>query len=337
MWKSGQRVFGQKGNDQVWYTGTVRHIDGERCYVIFDDGDDGFVASANLKPLELHPDDTVFARLPMDGEYKPAKVVAWDDEKVRVKWPSGDEDWTSFGMIRLQPESKKKVAVRGNVYAEGDRVFACWHDLFWYPGVVVATEADQYHILFDDGQQAPTTADRIKPLEFDVGDRIFCRWKGGPEYFPGEITERRGEVIHVNYDDGDDETTSIRLVRLQRDEWFPPSEQINFSAGDRVLGCWLDAHWYPGVVLSVDGKRLHVLFDDGDQGLLTPDKVRDLDIKVGDRVHCRYKGGATYHPGDITSKQGEVIHIQYDDGSEETTSIRLVRIASDSSADLRST
>jgi len=334
MWNTGQRVFGQKGSEQFWYTGTVRHIDGERCYVIFDDGDDALLDAAQLKALDLHVGDGVFARLPMEADFKPAKVVAWDDDKVNVQWVSGEENWTSFGMIRLQPQTAVPAETHGQSANAGDRVFACWHDLFWYPGVVVAVNGDQHHVMFDHGNQAMVTGDRVKELALEPGARVFCRRQGGPEFLPGEITQRRGEVIQVRYEDGEEETTSLRLVRLERDDWFPPSKLANIHKGDRILGCWFDLHWYPGVVLSIDGKRLHVLFDDGDQALLTPDKVRALDIKVGDRVWCRFKGGPVYYAGEVMKKQGEVIHIHYEDGDEETTSLRLIRIQMDSSADL---
>jgi Domain of unknown function (DUF4537)/DNA repair protein Crb2 Tudor domain len=211
MWKSGQRVFARKDNDQIWHTGTVRHVDGERCYVIFDDGDDALLVSANLAALELHAGDRIFARLPMDAEFKPAKVVAWDDEKVQVQWADGTQDWTSYGMIQLQPEARAELR-------EGDRVFGCWNDDHWYPGVVLSPqEENQVHVLFDDGDQAILAPDKLRPLEVNVGDHVSCRYKGGLAYFPGEVTEKRGEVVHIRYDDGEEETTSIRLVRVQID------------------------------------------------------------------------------------------------------------------------
>jgi hypothetical protein len=335
MWKIGDRVFGRKGIEPNWYTGTVRHIDGDRCYVIFDDGDDALLEAAKLKKLDLNPDDRIFARMPMELEFRPAKVVAWDDDKVRVQWANGEEDWTSFGMIRLEPEAKPKPAVREHRWREGDRVFACWHDLFWYPGVIIGPNGAQFHVLLDDGNQGFVSGDRLKPLALDAGEHVFCRWKGGPEFFPAEVTRCEGsEVIHVTYDDGDEETTSIRLLRVQRDEWFPPTEVDNLHEGDRIFACWFDGHWYPGVVLALDGKRVHILFDDGDQAQLTPDKVRPLEIKVGDHVFCRFKGGPAYYPGEVTKKRGEVLHIHYDDGEDETTSVRLVRLQIDSSADV---
>jgi hypothetical protein len=329
MLKVGERVFARKGQEDHWYTGTIRHVDGERFYVIFDDGDDALLESKRLKSLDLHIGDQVFARLPMELEFKPGRIVAWDDDKVRLHWADGGEDWTSYGMIRWQPnvQIKALTAPAEECWTAGDRVFACWHDLFWYPAVILTNNGDKYHVILDNGNQALVSGERMRRLHLEAGDKILARWKGGPEYYGGEIASSNGEVIHIHYDDGDEEMTSVRLVRLQRDEWFPPAGPASVQEGDRVLACWFDFHWYPGVVLTVDGQRIHVFFDDGDQATLTPDKVRPLDIKVGDRLFCRYKGGPAYYPGEVMRKRGEVIRIHYDDGDEETTSIRLVRIA----------
>ena len=41
----------------------------------------------------------------------------------------------------------------------------------------------------------------------------------------------------------------------------------------------------------VTGKRVHILFDDGDQAMVTPEKIKPLSFQVGDRLCCRRKGG----------------------------------------------
>src|SRR5262249_43721303 len=133
----------------------------------------------------------------------------------------------------------------------------------------------------------------------------------------------------IHYDDGDRETTLLRLLRLERDDWLPEVEPPDLAAGDRVLGCWFDGFWYPGIILSVEGQRVHVLFDDNDQAMLTWDKVRPLDVTVGDRVFCRFKGGPFYHPGEVVRQHGERIFVAYEDGREEWSSVRLIRLELD--------
>src|ERR1700676_954344 len=131
MWKVGDRVFGRKGSEQFWYAGTVRHLDGDRCYVIFEDGDDALVEVRKLIALELQKGDRVFARQPREAEFAPGEVLDWDADKVRVSWDHGADNWTSYSMIRLQPDARGKPVVRKSAWPAGERIFACWHDLFW--------------------------------------------------------------------------------------------------------------------------------------------------------------------------------------------------------------
>jgi hypothetical protein len=338
MWNIGDRVWGQKGSDGSWCSGIVRHLDDEsRAYVIFED-DDALLEDAKIRPFSAQAHQRVVARLPLESEFRQATILECADDKVRVRFADGAEDWTSYAMVRLpaqQASGSAIVPAAGErsepqaAWQTGDRVFAAWHDLFWYSGTVLDIRGEQVHVVFDQGNQALVVPERVRGLDLEAGERVFGRYKGGPEFFLGQVTDRKGEVVHVQYDDGDEETTLIRLLRLERDEWLPPSEIASVRQGDRVLGSWFDGHWYPGIVLTVDGKRTHVMFDDGDQAVLTADKVRVLDVKVGDHIFCRYQGGPAYFPGVVTTKDGEIIHIQYDDGDEETTSLRLIRLPAD--------
>jgi hypothetical protein len=331
MWKIGDRVLGKRLDENYWYPGTVRHTDGSRFYVIFDDGEDALAADDQLKPLTLRPGDRAFVRFGEDRTYVPGTVTAREGDNVCVRLEGGREDWVGLAQLRFQPGARPAAppppstspALRREV---GERVLACWHDLCWYPGLILNVSGEQCLIVFDDGNQGLIAADKVRPLTVGEGDRVWCRWKGGPTYYPGEITDLKGEVVHIKYDDGDEETTLLRLVRLERDDWFPMGALAEFGEGERVLACWYDLNWYPGVIVSITGKRVHILFDDGDQAMVTPDRIKALAFKLGDRLCCRRKGGPIYYPGEITRISGEVIQISYDDGEEETTSIRFIRI-----------
>ncbi len=329
MWKVGDRVLGRRHEDVYWYPGTVRHIDGDRCYVIFDDGEDALVGRDNLRAIDLQVGDRVFARTAAGRAYTAASVTGRKGDELRLQYDDGTSAWTPLALVRVRTEASPPppaAAPEGPPRAIGERVLACWDDLYWYPGMVFAVTGEQYHVIFDDGNQALVRGERLRPLTVKVGDRVWCRWQGGPAYHAGVIASKTGEVIHVNYDDGDEENTLLRLVRLERDDWLPAGEMTGVAEGSRVLACWFDQNWYPGVVVSVHGKRLHILFDDGDQAMVTPDRIKPLELKVGDRVCVRHKGGPIYYPGEITRISGEVIQVSYDDGVEETTSIRFLRI-----------
>ncbi len=102
---------------------------------------------------------------------------------------------------------------------------------------------------------------------------------------------------------------------------------MEWKVGDRVLADWThDAYWYPATIRNVDGERFYIRFDDGDKEWVTSDRLMQIDIEVGDRVHCRWKEGAYYYPGRVASIDGERIHVHYDDGDKERTTISFARV-----------
>lgn len=57
---------------------------------------------------------------------------------------------------------------------------------------------------------------RITSENLTVGSRVFGNWQRRGLYYPGKITDRRGDTITILYDDGDRETTTIAVVRVKR-------------------------------------------------------------------------------------------------------------------------
>jgi hypothetical protein len=104
-----------------------------------------------------------------------------------------------------------------------------------------------------------------------------------------------------------------------------PAKQ--FKAGDRVLARWgPEKFWYAGTVREVKGTRYVIGFDDGDKQETPGEEVIADDIKVGDKVQGNFKRAGKYFPGKITTRTGDQIHIKYDDGDEEDTTIGMVRV-----------
>jgi|SRR5687768_923043 len=102
----------------------------------------------------------------------------------------------------------------------GDRVLAVWpvEEEWWYPGTVVAVDGELFDVRYDDGDQARLSAPQMKSLEINAGARVFGRWKGGGQYYPGRISTAAGEAIHILYDDGDQEDTVVAMVRVHQDD-----------------------------------------------------------------------------------------------------------------------
>jgi len=102
----------------------------------------------------------------------------------------------------------------------GDRVLAYWpaEAGWWYPATVIGTGEGQTLVQYDDGDRAPLTDDQLRPLRLGTGSRVYGRWQAGQYYYPGQITQTTGSAIHVGYDDGDEEWTTVGMVRIQQDD-----------------------------------------------------------------------------------------------------------------------
>jgi len=328
MWNTGNRVLANRPPDDFWYPATIRHIKDDRYFVIYDDGEDGFVSAKQMMPLNLEVGARLFAQRASATEYQPAEIIDKQGDDLHVAFDAGGMQWTPPAKVRVQPgmPHKSSPQVQELSWTIGDRVLACWFDLFWYTGAILSVEGSQVKVVFDHGGFAHLPGHHVHALELMPGLAVQGRWRAGPEFYPGKIDRIDGEIAHVVYDDGDEETTLIRLLRVERDDWLPDPGEQELGTGDRVFGLFFDGFWYPGIILSIDHKRLHVLFDDNDQAKLTWEKVKPLELSVGDRIFCRWKGGEFYFAGEIKRKKGERIFVNYDDGREEWTSVRLVRV-----------
>jgi len=98
-------------------------------------------------------------------------------------------------------------------WQEGDRILGQWGDGYWYPGIISEASGDGFNVSFDDGDTAVLPASKIRAINWTVGTRVQCNWKGGGKYYSGTITEMDGESIHISYDDGDQEDSTISFCR----------------------------------------------------------------------------------------------------------------------------
>lgn len=329
MWKVGDRVLATRKPGIYAYPGTLRHQNQNRYYVIFDDGEDGFAEEEELLPLKIDSGDHVYVNLPEFSGFQSAKVLSVRGDEIQVRCEDGENRLVSVKNVRVHLEAWKQPQFLEDTptlqYGICDRVLACGFDLDWYPAIVLFVDANRIEVLFDMGAQAVLHPDKIRPFLLQEGDSVYCRLRGGRDYFPGRISKLEGEKVLVNYDDGHSETTSVRLLRLKRDEWFPNNPSMKIAVGERVLACYYDLCWYTGMIVSVDGRRIRIAFDDGDQSMVTPDQIRPLRLEIGDRIQCRFGGAMEFTPANINDINGEKILVRSEEGQEEWTSQRMIR------------
>jgi hypothetical protein len=212
-------------------------------------------------------------------------------------------------------------------WRNGDRVLGRWFDFFWYPATILAIGTKGYHLLFDDGDQRVVQDLGLMPIDIEEGEELFIRPKNQPQriYTSARVTRVKGEIIDVELEDGTQETNQkISRARL----WRCPvgTGSVEYDEGDRVWATDIDAFIYPAEVLSVENDKIVVQFLDGPERMLTPELLKSFDLRIGTPVQCRWKGGQAYFPGKITQMEGDRVHLAYDDGDKEWTTLRLVRL-----------
>jgi hypothetical protein len=351
-WRAGERVLA-RWHDSYFYPGRVHAVSRGSYEIVFDDGDRDWVDPAHIIVPDVNVGSRVFARLQGGPEFLPGTVSEQKGEMLQVQYDHGDVEWTSLSMVRVQrpelgvapaaPSGKLPVPpapatlpmdvgepTNDSAWRIGDRVLARWHDLYWYPGTILSIGSKGYHILYDDGDQRVVQDIALAPLTVEEGETVQIRPKNQPDRIYAEATVTRvdGEILDVVYDDGEPETnTRISRGRFWRSPVTAPT--FAFEEGDRVLACDVDGYIYPAEVLTIQSDRIVVQFADGPQRMLTPEFIRRFDLSSGQQVECRWKAGPQYFPGVLTRMEGERIHVQYDDGDEEWTTVRLVRIQAD--------
>jgi hypothetical protein len=345
-WKVGDRVLAKW--DAFFYPGRVRSLADANCEVAFDDGDVAWVPYGLVLAPDIRVGSKVFGRIKGGPHYLPGTVSEQKGETIQIRYDHGEEEWTSISFVRVErggsagapqppmqatPPVPQKQNVdlgeplQGTDWRVGDRVFARWLDFYWYPGTILGLGEKGIHILYDDGDQRIVQEAQLMPLVVEEGEEIFIRPKNQSQlaYTPATVSRVRGETIDVTLEDGTEETnTKVSRARF----WRCPVGigSIPFDEGQRVLAFDSDECLYPAEIVTIEDDRIIVQYLDGPERMLTPELLRKFDLRAGAKIECRWKGGPNYFAGTLAKVEGERVFIQYDDGDEEWTSIRLVRI-----------
>jgi hypothetical protein len=326
MWHANERVIAFPDSEESGWAGTVRHVDGQRNYVILDNGEDGWFLDAQLRPLKLIPGAPVLLAQPEGDELIQGILSTIDGEILGVRLPPGESLQATLRDLRFPRRTTKTGADERN-WQIGDRVLARWGgDLFWYPGTVLQLQDDNFRVLFDDQDQAIVSARDLVPLTVHEGDRVLCRPKFEPalRYFPAVVTRVNGEIIDVTFDDIEleERNTNVGRIRVRRSL----GGLVIWEEGDRALVSGRDGFWYPAILLAIDGDRIFVSFFDSRHAWALPEEVKSLRLKVSERVEVRKEGGKDYLPAQILELRGESLRVKYADDLEEWTLLRLLRL-----------
>ena len=134
-------------------------------------------------------------------------------------------------------------------YHVGDRVECNWKSGGkYYAGRVGAKEGSKLFINYDDGDKEHTTAAMCHPVASTLGEgsSVECRWKNGATWYPGVITEKTGNQVFINYNDGD----------------APDTLEVGSAVSCKWKG---GGTWYPGVIAEKTGSKVFINYNDGDK------------------------------------------------------------------------
>src|ERR1051325_1968423 len=113
-------------------------------------------------------------------------------------------------------------------------------------------------------------------------------------------------------------------------DWFKRNNKPgpgNWQVGDAVLAPRSgESYYYPGRIHALDKNRCQIAFDDGQSDWVLITEMMPLQLKKGTRVSGRLQAGGTYYPGVIDRLEGDKLHIRYDQGEEEWTTVSLIRL-----------
>jgi hypothetical protein len=234
------------------YVGTIQEINKNRVMIQFDDGDAGWVAVDQIRPLSVTRGQKVSSRRNMGALFYPGEIVQVRGDEVLVGFEDGTDEWTRIAAIRFfreeddDSEGAQPTKVASNqVFLErlrkGDRVWAPWMAGIRFVGIVHEIRDGEAHIHFDDGDQGWVQLAQLLPFEPTVGMRVLANWRRAGQYYPGVVTKINGERLHIHYDDGDEEWTKAAALAIPGDPDGPkarPTKTVSARASATGIPSW---------------------------------------------------------------------------------------------------
>jgi len=100
-----------------------------------------------------------------------------------------------------------------------------------------------------------------------------------------------------------------------------------YATGEKVLARKKgDRYWYPATIAEIGEGRHRVAFEQGGDEWVSEKNINQRSLQAGDRVMCRWKGGANFYTGTVVKFDEARSFIKYDDGDEEWSTALYVKV-----------
>jgi hypothetical protein len=97
----GELVLAFWKNSDAYFFATIVEQKDEQCYVVFADGDQGWVPTPKIKKLELKEGLKVMAKW-SNGSFYPGTIAKMVSGAFYIHFDDGDKGWTSLAGIAIK-------------------------------------------------------------------------------------------------------------------------------------------------------------------------------------------------------------------------------------------
>lgn len=222
----------------------------------------------------------------------------------------------------------------------GTRALAPFQDSgFAYAAVTTGIRAEdgRIHVVYADGDTEVVPQDSLFPDSIGPGTRVEARIRSWAQWYSGEVQRRVGHAVFVRFDDGDEEWTSIGLVRIPVQEVPRDAPQAAVAPpgvpapqpGSRVVANFQRDGWfYPAVVAETrDDGQVHVIYADGDSEWLPPSEVRADPIDAGAEVQASPdRGDRRMYEAQVVRRVGHAVEVRLDGDTTRWAALARVRV-----------
>jgi len=289
--------------------------------------------------------DNVKAKFRGGRKFFPGKITRVNpDGTFSITYADGDRE-RSVPEADIRKEVGENDASMEGRFSKGDEVEAkSPRSRRWKPGRVLRMNQDgSFDVSFQDGE----TGRRIEPLkirkaptlspvsheassdEFQVGDRVEARFKGGRKFFPGEIVRANVDgSFSIVYDDVDRETRVPRqFIRKLKGNSSHEAELL--EVGTRVEARFKNGRKYfkGEITRKYANGKYDISYDDGDrERMVSRDNIRIIEntgtslpkLAKGSRVEARFRNRRKFSKGEIARVNGDgTFDVDFDDGCKE--------------------
>ncbi len=95
----------------------------------------------------------------------------------------------------------------------GERILGK-REQYWYPGTVRGKAGKKIKVHFDDATQMVLSKSKVIPLDLRVGDPVYVRCPGGPDFLSGTIIAISEHDLEARLDNGRQQLAKLADVRV---------------------------------------------------------------------------------------------------------------------------